>query len=221
VLLFLVIGVAAGLGASAIHPVLGGIVGALAAILTLWCLWFFRDPARIIPSEPGAIVSPADGVIVAVDRTPPPPEIPLPPDFRATCQRISIFMNVFDVHVNRAPSEGKVTHVLPRVGRFLNASFAKASEENERCSVVIETADGQHVVAVQIAGLVARRIICRIKPGAALSRAERFGLIRFGSRVDVFIPADAVPIVSIGQRATSGQTIIARRPQLVLPSPAR
>lgn len=210
--LFMTIGVGLTVGALILSNVAGYAVGALALILNLWCLWFFRDPARVIPGDPSLVVSPADGEVVAVDQTPPPPEVEVSDEFRKGCRRISIFMNVFSVHVNRAPVAGNVTSVKHTVGKFLNAAWAKASTENERCSLVMRTADGSEVAAIQIAGLVARRIICRVGSGKQLNKGERYGLIRFGSRVDVFVPESAVAEVKLGEKVTSGRSVIARMP---------
>ncbi|MCL6606752.1 MAG: phosphatidylserine decarboxylase [Geminicoccaceae bacterium] len=175
--------------------------------LTGWCAWFFRDPARVTPDEPDLVVSPADGRIVAVGSRRPPPELGLGPE-PLPC--IGIFMNVFDVHVNRTPIAGRVALRLHHPGRFLNASFDKASEENERLSWLIETADGRRVGLVQIAGLVARRIVPFVEPGTLLGAGDRVGLIRFGSRCDVYLPAGTVPLVLLGQRAIAGETVLAQ-----------
>jgi phosphatidylserine decarboxylase len=174
--------------------------------LTGWCSWFFRDPARVTPDEPDLVVSPADGRIVAVGARRPPAELglgsePLP------C--VGIFMNVFDVHVNRTPVAGRVVARVHHPGRFLNASLDKASNENERLSWVIETADGRRVGLVQIAGLVARRIVPFVEPGTTLGAGDRVGLIRFGSRCDVYLPAGTTPLVLPGQRAIAGETVLA------------
>lgn len=178
----------------------------LGLALTAWCAWFFRDPPRVTPDEPDLVVSPADGRIVAVGARRPPPELglgsePLP------C--VGIFMNVFDVHVNRTPIAGRVATRVHHPGRFLNASFDKASDENERLSWVIETADGRRVGLVQIAGLVARRIVPFVEPGTVLGAGDRVGLIRFGSRCDVYLPAGTTPLVLPGQRAIAGETVLA------------
>jgi len=175
--------------------------------LTAWCAWFFRDPARVTPDEPDLVVSPADGRIVAVGPRRPPPELALGPD-PLPC--VGIFMNVLDVHVNRTPIAGRVALRVHHPGRFLNASFDKASEENERLSWLIETADGRRVGLVQIAGLVARRIVPFVEPGTLLGAGDRVGLIRFGSRCDVYLPAGTVPLVLVGQRAIAGETVLAQ-----------
>ena len=174
-------------------------------ILTAWCAYFFRDPERVTPVDDRLVVSPADGIVSAVGPAVPPRELGLGP---AEMTRISVFMNVFSCHVNRAPVRGRISRIEHRPGSFLNAELDKASSENERNGVVIESPNGT-VAAVQIAGLVARRIVCWAEAGGALAIGERFGLIRFGSRVDVYLPAGAVPRVAIGQTAVGGETVIA------------
>ncbi len=174
-------------------------------ILTAWCAYFYRDPERVTPVDDRLVISPADGVVSAVGPAVPPRELGLG---NAEMTRISVFMNVFSVHVNRAPVRGKIVRIEHRPGRFLNAELDKASQENERNGVVIDSPNGQ-VAAVQIAGLVARRILCWADVGGNISVGERFGLIRFGSRVDVFLPTNAVARVSVGQTAVAGETVIA------------
>lgn len=184
------------------YPVIG-----IAALLCLWCFWFFRDPARRIPAAPGLLVSPADGVVCLVDSAPPPPELGLPAE---ALPRVCVFMNVFNVHVNRAPIAGVVERTEHRAGKFLNASLDKASEDNERLSLLLRLPDGRALPVVQIAGLVARRIVCRVATGVALKTGQRYGLIRFGSRVDVYLPHGVQPLVSVGQKAVAGETVLAR-----------
>jgi phosphatidylserine decarboxylase len=174
--------------------------------LTGWCAWFFRDPARVTPDAPEIVVSPADGRVVAVGARRPPPELGLGED---ALPSVGIFMNVFDVHVNRTPVPGRVVLRHRRPGRFLNASLDKASDENERLSWVIETADGRRVGLVQIAGLVARRIVPFVEVGTVLGAGDRVGLIRFGSRCDVYLPPGTVPLVLLGQRTLAGETVLA------------
>jgi phosphatidylserine decarboxylase len=174
-------------------------------ILTGWCAYFFRDPQRVTPVDDGLVVSPADGEVSAVGPAVPPRELGLGTDERL---RISVFMNVFSCHVNRAPVRGHITRIEHRPGRFLNAELDKASEENERNGLVIESPNGI-VAVVQIAGLVARRIVCWAAPGGNIGAGERFGLIRFGSRVDVFLPLGATPKVAVGQTAVGGETVLA------------
>ena len=174
-------------------------------ILTAWCAYFFRDPQRITPVDDRLVVSPADGVISAVGPAVPPRELGLG---NTEMTRISVFMNVFSCHVNRAPVRGKIVKIEHRPGRFLNAELDKASDENERNGLVIESPNGM-VAAVQIAGLVARRIVCWTEAGASIGIGERFGLIRFGSRVDVFLPAGAALRIAVGQTAVAGETVLA------------
>ncbi|HEX2255356.1 MAG TPA: phosphatidylserine decarboxylase [Afifellaceae bacterium] len=179
----------------------------LLAALAGWMVIFFRDPDRVVPVGPGLVVSPADGRIEPVVEAVPPPELELGPEPRT---RISVFMNVFDCHINRAPVAGIVKRVAYKPGKFFNADLDKASEHNERNSVLFQLADGTVVPTVQIAGLVARRILCWTGEGARLGRGERFGMIRFGSRLDVYLPAGAEVTVLAGQRAVGGETVIAR-----------
>ncbi|WP_352521085.1 MULTISPECIES: phosphatidylserine decarboxylase [unclassified Mesorhizobium] len=174
-------------------------------ILTAWCVYFFRDPERVTPVDDRLVVSPADGVISAVGPAVPPRELGLG---NTEMTRISVFMNVFSCHVNRAPVRGRITKIEHRPGKFLNAELDKASSENERNGLVIDSPNGI-VVAVQIAGLVARRIVCWAETGGSIAVGERFGLIRFGSRVDVFLPSTAVPRVAVGQTAVGGETVLA------------
>ena len=181
-------------------------LGWIGAGLTLWCYYFFRDPERVTPARPGLIVSPADGIVSLIEPAVPPVELGLP-DVPLT--RVSVFMSVFNCHVNRAPVAGRVTRVAYRPGKFLNASLDKASADNERNGILIEMEDGRALPVVQIAGLVARRIVCFTGEGAALVRGERFGLIRFGSRLDVYLPESVVPLVRVGQTMVAGETVIA------------
>ena len=176
-------------------------------ILTVWCAWFFRDPRRSVPLDPALVVAPADGFVCAVNERVPPPELeagnePLP------C--VGIFMNVFDVHINRTPLPGRVVRRRHHAGKFLNASFDKASDVNERMSWLIEGAGGTKIILVQIAGLVARRIVPFADEGATVACGERVGMIRFGSRCDVYLPKGTAPQVLVGQRAVAGETVLAR-----------
>jgi len=178
----------------------------LGLLATAWCAFFFRDPPRVTPVDPELVVSPADGVVQSVASRVPPPELelgvePLP------C--ISVFMNVFDVHVNRTPVAGLLRRRAYHAGRFLNASLDKASEENERQSFRIRAEGGAEIGLVQIAGLVARRIRGFVEEGARLAPGERIGLIRFGSRCDVYLPPGTAPLVCVGQRAIAGETVLA------------
>lgn len=181
---------------------------AVGAPLTVWCVWFFRDPDRRTPATPGAVISPADGVVCAVGPAPFPPELGLTESETAGGLRVCVFMNVFDVHVNRAPAAGRVERIRYTPGRFFNASFDKASEHNERSAMALRLPDGRVLAVVQIAGLVARRIICRVREGRRLDAGERYGLIRFGSRVDTYLPAGSSVSVRVGQRVRAGESII-------------
>jgi phosphatidylserine decarboxylase len=181
-------------------------LGWLGLIATGWCAYFFRDPDRVTPIREGLIVSPGDGVVQKIVKCVPPRELELGIEER---YRISVFLNVFDVHVNRIPIGGSVTSLFYRAGKFFNASLDKASEENEQQLIKITTPDGLTMGLVQIAGLVARRILCDLKPGQSVKTGERFGIIRFGSRVDVYLPHEAYPLVIVGQRAVGGETILA------------
>jgi phosphatidylserine decarboxylase len=173
-------------------------------VLTGWCAYFFRDPERVVPVDDRLVISPADGIVTAIGPAFPPSELGL----NGQMTRISVFMNVFSVHVNRAPVRGRILKAVHTPGKFVNAALDKASSENERSSLVIEGPQGP-VVATQIAGLIARRILTWSKEGEALSVGQRFGLIRFGSRVDVFLPEGYRPRVSVGQTAIAGESILA------------
>jgi len=181
-------------------------LGLLGLVATLWCIYFFRDPPRVTPIRAGLVTSAADGVVQAVEPAMPPAELGLAAVPR---MRISVFMNVFDVHVNRIPVDGTVAALHYRPGAFFNASLDKASEENERQAILLRAADGREFVVVQIAGLVARRILCGLASGQGVRAGERFGLIRFGSRVDVYLPDGVAPLVAPGQRTIAGETVIA------------
>lgn len=178
----------------------------LVVILTAWCAYFFRDPERVTPLRDGLVISPADGRVSAIEEVVPPPELDL---LRETMTRISVFMNVFDVHINRAPVEGRAVRIAYVPGKFLNADLDKASADNERQAVTIERDDGSRIGVVQIAGLIARRIVKFVGEGERLQAGQRFGLIRFGSRVDVYLPPGVAPQVAIGQRAIAGETVFA------------
>lgn len=182
------------------------ILGWIGVGLTIWCYYFFRDPKRTTPLRDGLLVSPADGIISLIEPAIPPAELGMANE---PLTRVSVFMNVFNCHVNRSPIAGTVAAIAYRPGKFFNASLDKASEHNERNSLRITLADGRDIAVVQIAGLVARRIVCWTKPGQPLMTGERFGLIRFGSRVDVYLPDGVAPLVAVGQTMTAGETIIA------------
>lgn len=171
-------------------------------IIALFVLQFFRDPARIIPQQANAVLSPADGRIVVVEKAEDPYA-------GREALKISVFMNVFNVHSNRAPVDGKIEQIQYFPGKFVNADLDKASLENERNALTIVAANGQLVTCVQVAGLIARRILCYAKVGDALTRGQRYGFIRFGSRVDVYLPLDARPKVSVGDKVAATETILA------------
>ncbi|MEY4695604.1 MAG: hypothetical protein RIT14_32 [Pseudomonadota bacterium] len=181
-------------------------LGWLGVGLTVWCYYFFRDPKRAVPQNAGLMVSPADGVVSLIERAVPPPELGMGP---APLLRVSVFMSVFNCHVNRAPIAGRVSEISYRPGKFFNASLDKASSDNERNSLRIDMADGRSIAVVQIAGLVARRIVCFAVKGQELRTGERFGLIRFGSRLDIYLPEGVLPQVALGQTMCAGETVIA------------
>jgi phosphatidylserine decarboxylase len=175
--------------------------------LTVWVYYFFRDPERVVPIQEGIMVSPADGIVSLLEPAVPPSELGLGSE---PMTRVSVFMSVFNCHVNRIPAAGRITTVAYHHGKFLNASLDKASEQNERNGITVELRDGRQYGVVQIAGLVARRIMCWSKEGSDMQRGERFGLIRFGSRLDIYLPSGTEPTVQIGQTMIAGETIIAR-----------
>ncbi len=180
-------------------------LGWMGTVLTLWCVYFFRDPPRVTPVREGLVVAPADGRISQITTAAPPHELglgatPLP--------RVSIFMSVFDCHVNRSPVTGRVERILYQPGKFFNADLDKASLDNERNSLVISTA-GTRIAVTQIAGLVARRIVCFVKEQQPVGAGERFGMIRFGSRLDVYLPEGTTPLVAVGQTSLAGETVLA------------
>jgi phosphatidylserine decarboxylase len=178
-------------------------------ILAGWMTIFFRNPVRVVPVAPGLVVSPADGRVDPIVRAVPPAELDLG---RTSLVRVSVFMNIFDCHINRAPASGRVARIAYKPGKFVSADLDKASEDNERNGLVIDTDAGHRLGVVQIAGLVARRIDCWTREGQHLAAGERFGMIRFGSRLDVYLPEGSVVAVSARQRAVSGETILAYLP---------
>jgi phosphatidylserine decarboxylase len=180
-------------------------LGWIGTVLTIWCTLFFRDPVRVTPVREGIVVAPADGRISMIAQVLPPAELGLG---NQPLTRVSIFMSVFNCHVNRAPVAGRIERIVYRPGAFINADLDKASEDNERNSLVIGTPQGT-IGVVQIAGLVARRIVCFAREGQAIGAGERFGLIRFGSRLDVYLPDGVKALVSAGQTAVAGETILA------------
>jgi phosphatidylserine decarboxylase len=185
---------------------LGGWLFWLGLIFTLFCLYFFRDPRRVPPDREGLVVAPADGHVVSVMPAVPPAELGLGP---APRWRVAIFLSVMDVHVNRSPVAGRVTRIAYRAGKFVSANLDKASEDNERNALALRLPDGRDVGVVQIAGLVARRILCDVREGDSLDAGERFGIIRFGSRTDVYLPEGVRPMVTVGQTMIGGETVIA------------
>jgi len=208
------------------HPVgrpfiLGGIVAMLlgfvvsawlawaGALFTLFCLYFFRDPERVPPARPGAVVAPADGRVVSVMQALPPAELGLGDGPR---WRVAIFLSVLDVHVNRMPASGTVTRIAYRHGKFVNASMDKASEHNERNALALRLPDGREMAIVQIAGLIARRIVCQVREGDSVIGGNRFGIIRFGSRTDLYLPEGVRPLVEVGQLTIGGETVLAELP---------
>ena len=191
--------------AAEVFALLGWAVPAvLFLLLTLFCCNFFRDPERVVPPKPGLAVSPADGKVVRISSMPDP--------FSGESRLcVCVFMNVFNVHVNRSPVSGVVKDIAYHEGKYLNAAADKASFDNERCAYCLEDDDGKLWTMVQIAGLIARRIVCRVDIGDGLSRGERFGMIKFGSRVNLFLPEGYTPRVSVGQKVLAGQTVLAAR----------
>jgi phosphatidylserine decarboxylase len=206
--------------------ILGGIIAAviglilwaplawLGLIFALFCLYFFRDPERVPPPRRDVFLAPADGLVVSIAAATPPAELGLGPQARP---RIAIFLSVLDVHVNRIPITGIITRIAYRAGKFLNAADDKASDENERNALVLQLPSGQDIAIVQIAGLIARRILCEVTEGQAVTAGERFGIIRFGSRTDLYLPPGTTPLVAVGQRMIGGETVIA---ELTINAPA-
>jgi phosphatidylserine decarboxylase len=182
--------------------------GWIAAIATLWMVYFFRDPWRVTPTRPGLLISPADGIVLSIAAATPPAELAMGD---TAVPRIGIFLNVFDVHVTRAPVGGRVTAMRYTKGRFVNASLDKASEGNERLAIRIAPPEGPDVAFVLVAGLVARRIVCNLYDGQEIATGQRVGIIRFGSRVDIYCPPPYVPMVVAGQRMVGGETVLADR----------
>ena len=184
-----------------------GFLGLVSLVLTVWVYYFFRDPERVSINDDNYLVSPADGLVVQVQETEGPKELSLE---NKKFTKISIFMNVFDCHVNRIPCDGKVSEILYKSGKFLNASLDKASEDNERNYYKIINSKGEDIIVVQIAGLIARRIVCEISKDQDLKQGDRIGMIRFGSRVDVYF-ANYTPLVKINQKTIGGETLLAKR----------
>jgi phosphatidylserine decarboxylase len=187
--------------------VFSSFLGTIGLLLTVWVYYFFRDPERVIIEDDNYLVSPADGEVIKVEEVDGPKEVGLE---NKKFKKISIFMNVFDCHVNRTPCAGTVEDILYKPGKFLNASFDKASEDNERNYYKIKDTSGNNIIVVQIAGLIARRIVCETNNGQTLSQGERIGMIRFGSRADVYYE-NYEPLVKVGQKAISGETLLAKK----------
>jgi phosphatidylserine decarboxylase len=187
--------------------IINGFLGLIGLLLTVWVYYFFRDPERVIIEDDNYLVSPADGEVIKVEEVDGPKEVGLE---NKRFKKISIFMNVFDCHVNRTPCSGTVEEILYKPGKFLNASFDKASEDNERNYYKIKDKDGNDIVVVQIAGLIARRIVCETNKDQSLDQGDRIGMIRFGSRADVYYE-NYEPLVKIGQKTISGETLLAKK----------
>ncbi|RZS41102.1 phosphatidylserine decarboxylase [Herbihabitans rhizosphaerae] len=183
-----------------------GVVGAL---LTAWTAWFFREPKRVAPSRPNLAVAPADGAVSTVGLAVPPPELDLGDE---PMLRVSVFLSIFDVHVQRVPADADVLRSVYRPGKFLSADLDKASDDNERNTLLLRTRDGHRLVVVQIAGLIARRIVCDAREGDKVNAGDTYGLIRFGSRVDLYVPAGSRVLVEPGQRTIGGETVLAELP---------
>jgi phosphatidylserine decarboxylase len=200
---FLIGGVAVALLGGAL---LGSFLFWLGVAFTLFCLYFFRDPERVPPARPGLVLAPADGHVVSVMPVKPPVELGMGEETR---WRIAIFLSVLDVHVNRMPCDGTVTRIAYHHGKFLSANLDKASDENERNALALRLPDGRDIAVVQIAGLIARRILCDAKVGDAVQAGDRFGIIRFGSRTDIYLPPGVAPMVAVGQTMIGGETVLA------------
>ena len=183
-------------------------LGWLGVIATIWCVTFFRNPWRVTPQRDGLVVAPADGVVVAIDEAVPPPELGMGD---APMRRIGIFLSIFDVHVNRVPATARVVKTAYRKGKFVNAALDKASEDNERMAIRLALPDGTEIAVVQIAGLIARRILCELAEGQSVVAGQRLGLIRFGSRTDLYLPPAWSHFAIVGQRMVGGETVLADR----------
>jgi phosphatidylserine decarboxylase len=190
-------------------------LGWVGVVLTIWCYYFFRDPKRSVPLGDSLVLSPADGIVSLIEPAVPPAELGMGTE---PLTRVSVFMSVFNCHVNRMPAAGQIAAIAYRPGKFVSASLDKASADNERNSLAITLPDGRKLAVVQIAGLVARRIVCFAKEGQTLRAGDRFGLIRFGSRLDVYLPPGVEPLVTLGQTMIAGESILA---DLTLDNPAR
>ncbi|HVV11516.1 phosphatidylserine decarboxylase [Amycolatopsis sp.] len=202
--------VAGGVAATLLLRRLSKPLGTLAGLATLATAAFFREPKRVPPERSGLALAAADGLVSLIEEATPPPELGLPAEKR---MRVSVFLSVFDVHVQRAPASALVERIAYRPGKFLSADLDKASDDNERNSMLLRTVDGHELVVVQIAGLVARRILCQVAEGDKITAGQTYGLIRFGSRVDLYLPAGSRVLVSLGQRTIGGETPLAELPQ--------
>jgi len=198
--------IAAFLAAAGVLGLIWPPLGWVGCIATAWCVYFFRDPERVTPTRQGLVIAPADGRIASIGLAIPPADLDLD---AAPMIRISIFLNIFDVHVNRLPVDGKVIARIHHRGTFVNASLDKASEQNERLGLVIQMPDERKIGLVQIAGLVARRIVCTAREGDSAQTGQRYGMIRFGSRVDTWLPEGTSVQVVVGQRTMGGETVVA------------
>jgi phosphatidylserine decarboxylase len=196
----------AGLIAVMLGLAIGQWLAWLGLLFALFCLFFFRDPERVPPGRPGAVVAPADGRVVSVTPAVPPAELGLGAMPR---WRVSTFLSILNVHVNRVPADGIITRIAYRHGSFLSASLDKASDDNERNAVALRLSDGREIAVVQIAGMIARRIVCDLREGDAVRAGQRFGIIRFGSRADLYLPEGVRPLVAVGQTMIGGETVIA------------
>jgi phosphatidylserine decarboxylase len=191
---------------SCIVGTFSGVFGAIGAIATVWCIYFFRNPERLTPSNDNLIIAAADGIVQSIKEISPPAELNLGDEEMI---RISIFLNIFNVHVNRIPASGKILSLHYHPGKFFNASLDKASIYNERQSVLMETKDKKKIAFVQIAGLIARRIVCDLEEGNEVQAGQRYGIIRFGSRVDIYLPLKTAILVAVGQTCIGGETVVA------------
>jgi len=210
ILIVVALCVLAGAVAAWLHPVAGGAMGLVGVLMIAWSLWFFRDPIRTAPKGVDLVISPADGKVIKIDRAALPEEVRQGDSVARP--RVSIFLNLFDVHVNRVPVAGVIKQLSYVPGKFFNASLDKASIYNERSAAVMVDDQGREVAFVQIAGLVARRIVNHLKPGQRVEAGERFGLIRFGSRAEVYLPEGSLIDVKVGQRVVAGTSVLGRLP---------
>jgi phosphatidylserine decarboxylase len=197
--------IAIGCGVTFIFASINPNLGWLSLLLTLFCAYFFRNPQRVTPIGESLVISPGDGTVVSISQAIPPAEL----GFEEEMLKISVFLSVFNVHVNRVPMSGKVLGLYYNPGKFLNASLDKSSIHNERQSVVLETETGDKIAFIQIAGLIARRIVCDLEEGMEIKAGQRYGIIRFGSRVDLYLPSKAIANVAVGQTVIGGETILA------------